>query len=82
MIAFLTTAKMTAQLSAIAMGSIMFGEVENVFLSPGTPISLGSAIAVGAVVVGGAWWLSSMLQKINDRLSVIEEAIRKPVKER
>jgi hypothetical protein len=38
-----------------------------------TPITLGGALAVGAVVVGGAWYLSSRLTKIDDRLKSIEK---------
>lgn len=68
---FLATAGKTAQVTGIAFGSMMFGAVSDQ-ISPDTHVSLGVAVAVGAVVVGGAWWLSARLQRIDDRLDDIE----------
>ena len=63
--------KGTGIMTGIAFASITLGLLADV-LSNDTPITLGGAMAVGGVVVGGVWYLSSRLQRIDDRLKSIE----------
>jgi hypothetical protein len=44
-------------------------------LSPDTHVSLGSCLAVGVAVVGGAFWVGRYMQKVDDRLTAIERVI-------
>ena len=68
------TLKATASLTAIAMSSALIGTTVDM-VNETTPISLGAAIGVGAAIVGGAWFLSSRLTKIDERLKGIERKI-------
>ena len=44
------------------------GIVSGVDLGPETHISLASALAVGAVVLSGAWWVGRYMQRLDDRM--------------
>ena len=74
MIHIYATLKGAAMISGIAfLGTIFGAAVDSV--DEKTPISVGSAAAVGAVVVLGAWYLSARLQKIDSRLKSIEKTL-------
>jgi hypothetical protein len=45
-------------------------------ISPETHISIGTALAVGGVVVGACWWLATKFKGIDDQLSSIEHHLR------
>lgn len=45
-------------------------------LGPQTPITLGSSLAVGVVVVGGAYWVGRFLQRVDDRLTGVEKRLK------
>ena len=64
--------KATGAMSGIAFAAVAFGALADV-INAGTPITLGGALSVGSVVVGGVWYLSSRLQKFDDRLKNIEK---------
>ena len=73
MISFCTL-KATATLTVIAVGSAVIGTTVDM-VNETTPVSLGVAVGVGAAIVGGAWYLSGRLTKIDDRLKAIEHKI-------
>jgi len=75
MIEHWVTIKSTFALTGIAASSVMLGDIATQ-ISGNTNISLSEAVAVTSVVLGGAWWLSSRLQKIDDRLESMERAQR------
>ena len=75
MIAAITTVKSTMAMVGIATASTVIGSMAQAAVNETTPISLGAAVGVGGVVVGGAWFLSSKLTKIDDRLNQIEKKI-------
>ena len=62
-------------LVGIAAASTVIGTMAQAAVNETTPITLGAAVAAGGVVVGGAWFLSSKLTKIDDRLNQIEKKI-------
>lgn len=74
MLHLITTFKGAAAISGICMAGITGGILADV-ISNDTPITLGGAIAVTATIVGGAWYLSSRLTKIDDRLDNIEKHV-------
>ena len=71
MIQYLPIIKGTAAITGIAVVSTGAGMLADA-IGNDTPITLGGALAVGAVIVGGAWYLSSRLTRIDDRLKSIE----------
>lgn len=71
MIEIFAIIKGVVEMTAIAAVSTGVGMVADI-VGNDTPITLGGAIGVGAVVVLGAWYLSGRLQKIDDRLKSIE----------
>lgn len=75
MIHLIPTVKGAAVMTAIALGGTFTGVLADA-IGEGTPITLGGAMGVGAVVVGGAWYLSSRLTKIEDRLKNIEQTCK------
>ena len=74
MIHLFATLKGAVAMTAIAAGSYASGVLAET-ITQDSPVSLGAAVGVGAVVVLGAWYLSSRLQKIDDRLKSIESHI-------
>lgn len=73
MIDILATIKGATVIAGIAFGSMMIGDAA--VIDEQTPISLGAGVAVGATVVIGAWYLSSRLQKIDDKLKSINNRL-------
>ena len=71
MISLIATLKGALVISAIAGSAALTGAAVDV-IGENTPITLGGGIAVAGVVVTGAWYLSSRLQRIEDRLERIE----------
>lgn len=47
-------------------------------LGPETHVTLSSSIAVGVVVIGGAFWIGRYMQRVDDRLTAIERVIHAP----
>lgn len=45
-------------------------------ISPETHISIGTALAVGGVVVGACWWLATKFKGIDDQLSSIDAHLK------
>lgn len=74
MLHLITTCKGAFAMSGICVASITGGMLADV-IGNDTPITLGGAIAVTATIVGGAWYLSSRLTKIDDRLDNIEKHV-------
>lgn len=63
----LPTLKTSAILCGIIASSKTAGVVADA-LTSGTQITLGDALTVGGVVIGGAWYLSRRLQKMEDAI--------------
>lgn len=57
-------------IAAITTAAASVGE-----LGPETHVSLQSSLAVGAVVLTGAWWIGRYMQKIDDRMDALEKAV-------
>lgn len=76
MIHIIPTIKGAATICLIASGGIAGGALADI-ITQDSPISLGGALGVGAAVVGGAWYLSARLTKIDDRLKNIEGHINR-----
>lgn len=45
-------------------------------LGPSTPVSLGSSLAVGVVVIGGAFWVGRYMQRLDGRLDDIDRRLK------
>ena len=74
MMQFIETAKGAVALIGTTVAGTSLGMLADV-ITQDTPISLGGAIGVAAVVIVGAWYLSSRLTKIDDRLDSIESHV-------
>lgn len=74
----------TATLCGATLAAALVGSAADsaLHLSESTPISLGNAIAVGATVAGMAWWLAGQFNKINVRLSALEQRLKMHKKEK
>jgi Na+/melibiose symporter-like transporter len=66
MISVFATIKGAAAIVGIALSSILAGGMVNA-ISEDTHVTIGVAAAVGAAVVGGAWYLSGRLRGIEDK---------------
>jgi len=44
-------------------------------LGPQTPVTLGSTLAVGVVVIGGAFWIGRYMQRLDDKLSDVDRRL-------
>ena len=72
MIQYIPIIKGAAVITGIALFGTGLGMLADA-IGNDTPITLGGALAVGAVVVLGAWYLSGRLTLIDDRLKNIEK---------
>ncbi len=46
-----------------------------------TRLTLGGALSVGTVIVGGAWWIGRWMQRVDSRLSDVEQQLADMEKE-
>jgi hypothetical protein len=67
--------KGTTIMSGIAFLSASVGSTTDSVIGEGSHITLGNALAVGGVVVVGAWYLSSRLQKLSDEIKDLKRSM-------